>query len=247
MCEPSTRAPRLLHRRVMRIGPTATTLAVFLAALCAWPTHAQPLAMRSPLSDAERAQLDRGSIVLRRVRERRGPLTLIGGTSFQVVDLPPSAVWRALHDDPDHIRRMLPQVHSARQLREEANLRVMHFEHRVGVAQREVSAAARAGAGGWHGPGGPGRVGVARVVGRDARPLRSGGEAAERSVPERAEPQVLPVDTVVLCAGQVSERGLADALAERGRTVHVIGGADVAAELDAKRAIDQGTRVAARI
>ncbi|MCA9615177.1 MAG: hypothetical protein H6721_08340 [Sandaracinus sp.] len=119
----------------MRIGPTATTLAVFLAALCAWPTHAQPLAMRSPLSDAERAQLDRGSIVLRRVRERRGPLTLIGGTSFQVVDLPPSAVWRALHDDPDHIRRMLPQVHSARQLREEANLRVMHFEHRVGVVR----------------------------------------------------------------------------------------------------------------
>ncbi|MEZ5770845.1 MAG: NADPH-dependent 2,4-dienoyl-CoA reductase [Defluviimonas denitrificans] len=65
--------------------------------------------------------------------------------------------------------------------------------------------------------------------------------------PERAEPQVLPVDTVVLCAGQISERTLADALAERGRTVHVIGGADVAAELDAKRAIDQGTRLAARI
>lgn len=65
--------------------------------------------------------------------------------------------------------------------------------------------------------------------------------------PERAEPQVLPVDTVVLCAGQVSERTLADALTERGRTVHVIGGADVAAELDAKRAIDQGTRLAARI
>ena len=65
--------------------------------------------------------------------------------------------------------------------------------------------------------------------------------------PERAEPQVLPVDTVVLCAGQISERTLADALTERGRTVHVIGGADVAAELDAKRAIDQGTRLAARI
>jgi 2,4-dienoyl-CoA reductase (NADPH2) len=57
----------------------------------------------------------------------------------------------------------------------------------------------------------------------------------------------LPVDTVVLCAGQISERTLADALAKRGRTVHVIGGADVAAELDAKRAIDQGTRLAARI
>ena len=56
--------------------------------------------------------------------------------------------------------------------------------------------------------------------------------------------EVLPVDTVVLCAGQVPERGLAEALQAAGRTVHVIGGADVAAELDAKRAIDQGTRLA---
>jgi hypothetical protein len=82
----------------MRIGPPALTLAVLLAALSAWPSSAQPIAIRSALTDAERAQLDRGSIVLRRVRERRGPLTLIGGTSFQVVDLPPRAVWRALHD-----------------------------------------------------------------------------------------------------------------------------------------------------
>ena len=59
--------------------------------------------------------------------------------------------------------------------------------------------------------------------------------------------QLLPVDTVVLCAGQVPERGLADALAEIGIAAHVIGGADVAAELDAKRAIDQGARLAARL
>lgn len=57
--------------------------------------------------------------------------------------------------------------------------------------------------------------------------------------------QVLPVDDVVLCAGQVSERSLADALIAMGITPHVIGGADVAAELDAKRAIDQGARLAA--
>jgi 2,4-dienoyl-CoA reductase (NADPH2) len=60
-------------------------------------------------------------------------------------------------------------------------------------------------------------------------------------------PQVIPADTIVLCSGQLPERGLADALIAAGRKVHVIGGADVAAELDAKRAIDQGTRLAATL
>lgn len=59
--------------------------------------------------------------------------------------------------------------------------------------------------------------------------------------------ELIPVDSVVLCAGQEPARGLADALAEAGIGCHVIGGADVAAELDAKRAIDQGARLAARI
>jgi 2,4-dienoyl-CoA reductase (NADPH2) len=57
--------------------------------------------------------------------------------------------------------------------------------------------------------------------------------------------EVLAVDTVVLCAGQLPERGLADRLAEAGIAAHVIGGADVAAELDAKRAINQAARLAA--
>ncbi|RKT32693.1 2,4-dienoyl-CoA reductase (NADPH2) [Roseovarius halotolerans] len=60
-------------------------------------------------------------------------------------------------------------------------------------------------------------------------------------------PDLIGADTIVLCAGQVSERSLADALEARGIAVHVIGGADVAAELDAKRAIDQGTRLAATL
>jgi len=60
-------------------------------------------------------------------------------------------------------------------------------------------------------------------------------------------PAVIAADTVVLCAGQVPERSLADALIARGRTPHVIGGADRAAELDAKRAIDRGARVAAAL
>jgi 2,4-dienoyl-CoA reductase (NADPH2) len=66
------------------------------------------------------------------------------------------------------------------------------------------------------------------------------GEALEN-------PQVIAADTIVLCAGQLPERSLADDLNALGRVVHVIGGADVAAELDAKRAIDQGTRLAAAL
>jgi len=61
------------------------------------------------------------------------------------------------------------------------------------------------------------------------------------------EKHVLAVDNVVLCTGQDPNRVLHDALAGRGITVHLIGGADVAAELDAKRAIDQGTRLAAAV
>ncbi|WP_030238200.1 NADPH-dependent 2,4-dienoyl-CoA reductase [Streptomyces sp. NRRL S-350] len=61
------------------------------------------------------------------------------------------------------------------------------------------------------------------------------------------ERQLLPVDTVVLCTGQEPRRDLYEALSERGLTVHLIGGADVAAELDAKRAIKQGTELAASL
>lgn len=59
--------------------------------------------------------------------------------------------------------------------------------------------------------------------------------------------RVLEVDDVVICAGQEPRRELAEALGSTGATVHVVGGADVAAELDAKRAIDQGTRLAAKL
>jgi 2,4-dienoyl-CoA reductase (NADPH2) len=58
------------------------------------------------------------------------------------------------------------------------------------------------------------------------------------------EDKILPVDTIVVCAGQESERSLADQLVARGVKVHVIGGAERAEELDAMRAIDQGTRLA---
>ncbi|MEU5036518.1 NADPH-dependent 2,4-dienoyl-CoA reductase [Streptomyces rubiginosohelvolus] len=61
------------------------------------------------------------------------------------------------------------------------------------------------------------------------------------------ERRVLPVDTVVLCAGQEPRRELYEALSAGTVPVHLIGGADVAAELDAKRAIRQGTELAAAL
>ena len=59
------------------------------------------------------------------------------------------------------------------------------------------------------------------------------------------EPQVLDVDTIVVCAGQEPRRELVEPAARRpASAVTLIGGADVAVELDARRAIEQGTEVA---
>ena len=61
------------------------------------------------------------------------------------------------------------------------------------------------------------------------------------------ETMVIEVDNVVICAGQVPMRDLQQQLVDAGQSVHLIGGADVAAELDAKRAIRQGTELAAAL
>jgi 2,4-dienoyl-CoA reductase (NADPH2) len=64
---------------------------------------------------------------------------------------------------------------------------------------------------------------------------------------KREAPRRIEVDTIVLCAGQEPLRELLEPLKARGIAPHLIGGADVASELDAKRAIDQGTRLAASL
>jgi len=64
---------------------------------------------------------------------------------------------------------------------------------------------------------------------------------------KRENPTWIDVDHIVMCAGQVPLRELEEPLQAAGMTTHVIGGADVASELDAKRAIDQGSRLAARL
>jgi 2,4-dienoyl-CoA reductase (NADPH2) len=66
-------------------------------------------------------------------------------------------------------------------------------------------------------------------------------------ITQNGNSRVLDVDNVVICAGQTSKNELFEPLKTKGITVHLIGGADVAAELDAKRAIDQGSRLAAKL
>lgn len=87
------------------------------------------------------------------------------------------------------------------------------------------------------------RRGVKMVSGVEYRKIDDAG----LHVVIGGEPVLLPVDTVIVCAGQDPARGLYDALAERGCPAHLIGGAHEAAELDAKRAIKQASELAAVI
>ncbi|MCK0189130.1 NADPH-dependent 2,4-dienoyl-CoA reductase [Arenibacter sp. F20364] len=64
---------------------------------------------------------------------------------------------------------------------------------------------------------------------------------------QNGDPKVLAVDNIIICAGQLPLKDLLEPLEAQGLKVHVVGGADVAAELDAKRAIDQACRLAAII
>ena len=61
------------------------------------------------------------------------------------------------------------------------------------------------------------------------------------------ESKILEVDNVIICAGQTPLKELYTALESSGKSIHIIGGADIADELDAKRAIDQGCRLAASL
>ncbi len=63
----------------------------------------------------------------------------------------------------------------------------------------------------------------------------------------KGAPRLLPVDNIIICAGQEPLRELYEPLQQLGIPVHLIGGADEARELDAKRAIDQATRLALAI
>jgi 2,4-dienoyl-CoA reductase (NADPH2) len=113
----------------------------------------------------------------------------------------------------------------------------------VSLLQRKQS---KVGAGlgkttGWIHRAGLEKRGVAMIPGCEYQKIDDEG----LHVQVNGEGRLIAVDNVIICAGQTPRRELADAITSL--PVHLIGGADVAAELDAKRAIDQGTRLAAVI
>ncbi|MBB4381952.1 NADPH-dependent 2,4-dienoyl-CoA reductase [Bradyrhizobium sp. SBR1B] len=79
----------------------------------------------------------------------------------------------------------------------------------------------------------------------EARYLKIDADGLHIALPDRNE--TLPADTIVVCAGQESDRAIADVIAANGQSVHVIGGARLAGELDAKRAIYEGAILGNRI
>jgi 2,4-dienoyl-CoA reductase (NADPH2) len=79
----------------------------------------------------------------------------------------------------------------------------------------------------------------------DARYLKIDAQGLHIALADRNE--ILPFDTLVVCAGQESDRRIADEVAANGQSVHVIGGARLAGELDAKRAIYEGAILGNRI
>ncbi len=84
------------------------------------------------------------------------------------------------------------------------------------------------------------RRGVAILAGVEYQSIDARGV----QIVHEGTPKLIEADTVVICAGQESERALYDALVARGVTAHLIGGAKLATEIDAMRAIKEGTDVA---
>lgn len=86
---------------------------------------------------------------------------------------------------------------------------------------------------------------VAMVSGVQYKAITAKGLLIENT--KTGEEELLEVDNVIICAGQLSNQALADELENNDVKVHLIGGADFAAELDAKRAIRQGFELALKL
>ncbi|RUO40717.1 NADPH-dependent 2,4-dienoyl-CoA reductase [Pseudidiomarina aestuarii] len=120
-----------------------------------------------------------------------------------------------------------------------------HSPRQIYLLQRKTS---KVGAGlgktsGWVHRATLAKKGVSMLAGCSYKAVTEKGLLIERD----GEVTELEVDHIVICAGQIPQRELQQQLIDAGQSVHLIGGADVAAELDAKRAIRQGAELAAQI
>lgn len=102
--------------------------AVLASSLALAPAGAQE---QRGFTAEERRRLDDGELVVRPVARRRGALRLIGGSSWQVIDLPPEVTWRALCDAGSY-DRMLPAAQETRVVAHRPGQRVVRVSHAVG-------------------------------------------------------------------------------------------------------------------
>lgn len=120
------------HPWLSRLPRILTALLCMLClSLHMWVPTAVAATKARPLSAHERERLARGELVTRPVIERRGALRLVGGTSWQVIDAKPSAVWQAVLDT-SHYNRMLPCVRSAKLVSKNAQQRTVFVTHSAG-------------------------------------------------------------------------------------------------------------------
>ncbi len=91
-------------------------------------SHAQA---KDDFSAAERVKLERGELVVRQRQERRGPLHLVGGTSFQLMDASPEVVWSTVMNTREY-RHFIPFLHRARIVRETRTTRRIQVRHQKG-------------------------------------------------------------------------------------------------------------------
>ena len=111
-------------------------MGTWLLLLGALTTHASAQrSLSGELTAAEESRLNRGRLVVRETTERRGDLRLFGGSSWQVVNLPADAVWRALCDRASRLRHMLPQTNRSREIGREGNTRTIRLTHRYGFVR----------------------------------------------------------------------------------------------------------------
>lgn len=113
----------------MYFPPVRSWLAVLCVIAVASVARADDI--KRPFSDAEKTKLAAGQLVMRRAREEKDGLRLIGGSSWQLIKASPDTVFRALLDTPRY-DRMLPTVSRAQLVSEQPTLRRVKLEHKKG-------------------------------------------------------------------------------------------------------------------
>lgn len=125
------RAPLLFSRPRVCFALVGVTCVALCMVLCIGRALAAP--NPRPLTAEEWRSLGRDELVTHPTIERRGSLRLIGGSSWQVIDAKPSAVWQAVLDTSRY-HRMLPRVNYAKLLQKSARERTVFVTHTVGMS-----------------------------------------------------------------------------------------------------------------